>query len=119
MCEKWVRATILQNRPEKVVQALAVELKTATSVEEIYSTINTYMFDHKSGLLRGQTSPMLHLTENQTTEEGTDSTVASVNATQGNTQTNTDNKDSKDNKRRTDEPEDDEWHNLKIVQRAI
>ena len=61
MCDKWVRAIILQNLAEKVVQALIVELTKANSVEEMYSTINTYMFDRKTGLPRGQTSPMLFL----------------------------------------------------------
>ena len=104
MCEKWVRATILQHLPEKVVQALVVELKRATSVEEIYSIINTYMFDHKIGLPRGQASSMLYLTENQNNEEDSSNTVKDTDATQNNTQTNTEGKDSK---RRTDEPEED------------
>ena len=68
--DKWVRVAILQNLPDKVVQTLAVELKRAESVEDIYSIINIYTFDHKTGLPRGQTSPMLYLTENQTEEDG-------------------------------------------------
>ena len=66
MSEKWIKAAIMQNLPDKVVQALAIELKRVESIEEMYSTINTYMFDHRTGLLRGQTGPMLHLTEAQT-----------------------------------------------------
>ena len=63
MNDKWVRAAILQNLPDKVVQTLAVELKRAESVEDIYSIISTYTYDHKIGLPRDQTSPMLYLTE--------------------------------------------------------
>ena len=68
MSERWPKAAILQNLPDKVVQTLAIELKRATSVEDMYSIINTYMFDHRTGLPRGQTSPMLYLTECPTPE---------------------------------------------------
>ena len=68
MSERWLRAAILQNLPEKVVQTLAIELKRATSVEDMYSIINTYTFDHRTGLPRGQTSPMLYLAEGPTPE---------------------------------------------------
>merc|ERR1712151_292023 len=63
MSERWLRAAILQNLPDIVAKSLAIELKRATSIEDMYNTINTYTFDHRTGLPRGQTSPMLYLTE--------------------------------------------------------
>ena len=63
MSERWLRTAIFQNLPEQVVQKLAIELKKATFVEDMYSMINTYTFDHRTGLHRGQTNPMLYLAE--------------------------------------------------------
>lgn len=70
---------MLQNLPDKVVQTLAVELKRAESVEDIYSIISPYTYDHKFGSPRGQTSPMLYLTETQA--EGDGGVAASNNNT--------------------------------------
>ena len=55
---------------DKVVQALAVDLKRSESVEDIYSIVNTNMFDHNIGMPRGHASPMLYLTENRAEEDG-------------------------------------------------
>ena len=89
MSEKWIKAAILQDLPEKVVQTLAVELKKAQSVEEIYSTINTYIFDRKIGMPRGQSSPTLYLTEGQETDGNHAQQIANV----ANSQICTENKD--------------------------
>ena len=70
MNDKRVRAAMLQHLQDKVVQTLAVELKRVESVEDIYSMINIYTYNYKIGLPRGQTSPMLYLTENQAEEDG-------------------------------------------------
>ena len=63
LCEKWLKAAVLQNLRDKVVQAFAIDIKKATSVEDMQAIINTYMFDHKIGMIRGQSGPMLYLTE--------------------------------------------------------
>ena len=66
LCEKWFKAAILQNLPDKVVQTLAIELKKAASVEDMQANINTCMFDHKIGMIRGQNGLVLYLTEPDT-----------------------------------------------------
>ena len=65
---KWVKASLLQNLPDKIVTHLALELKDAESVEEMQSLVNTMTHDHRTGLLRGQPGPTLYLTEQ--TERG-------------------------------------------------
>ena len=69
ICEKWFKVAVLQNLIDKVVQALAIELKKAASVEEMQAIINTYMFDHRTGMMRGQSGPMLYLTEPEANNE--------------------------------------------------
>ena len=66
MSQKLIKAATMQHLPDKVVQVVAIELNRVESTEEMYSTINTHTFDHRTGLLRGQTGPMLHLTEQLT-----------------------------------------------------
>ena len=66
MSENLIKAAMMQHLPDKVVQVLVIELKRVESTEEMYITINTYAFDHRTGLLRGQTGPMLYLTGTQT-----------------------------------------------------
>lgn len=63
MSERWSKAAISQNLPDTVVNNLAIELKRATAIEDMYSTTNTYTVDHRIGLPRGQISPMLYLAE--------------------------------------------------------
>ena len=77
MGERWRKAAVLQNPSDTVLKSLAIEFKRATSIEEMYSTANTYTFDHKIGLPRGQTSPMLYLAEGPTPESASD--IANVN----------------------------------------
>ena len=72
MNEKWIKAAIMQNLPEKVVQNLAIELKKAESIEDMYGIVSTYTFDHRTGLVRGQAGPLLYLTENQTEDNNND-----------------------------------------------
>ena len=58
MSEQWTEAASLQKAIHgQVVRALAIELNKATSVEDVHSTITTYMFDDRTGLLRGKTCP--------------------------------------------------------------
>ena len=93
MSEKLVKAAILQNLPEKVVQTLAIELMKAKSVEEIYSIINTYTYDHKTGLPRGQASPMLYLIGEQTDDRSDKPELANLTNGQTTNQTRADDKD--------------------------
>ena len=93
MSEKWEKFAILQNLPGKVVQTPVVELKRACSVEEIGSTINTYTFDHKSGLPRGQANPMLYLAERHTAEEDNGQESSNVANRQNTVQNSIENKE--------------------------
>ena len=68
MNERWLKAAVLQNLPDTVLKNLAIELKKAASIEGMYSMISTFTFDHRTGLPRGQASPMLYLTEGPTLE---------------------------------------------------
>ena len=43
MCEKWLKAAIMQNLPEKVVQTLAMDLKRANTVEDIQYRKHIYI----------------------------------------------------------------------------
>ena len=70
-----------------MVHTLAVELKKAQSVEENCSIINTYAFDHKTGLPRGQSSPMLYLTKTQTTEDSHPQQIANLTNSTNTSQT--------------------------------
>ena len=66
--EKWVKAAILKNLPKKIVTNLSLQLKTAKTVEAMQNLINIYLHDHKTGLPKGQTGPMLCLAEDETTQ---------------------------------------------------
>ena len=82
MNEKWIKAAMLQNSLEKVVQALAIYLKKAESVEDIHSIVNTYIYDHRIGMPRGQTTPMRYLAESLGEEEDNTKEVNNVSKTQ-------------------------------------
>ena len=62
---RWAKACVMQNLPDRVVTSLALELKHADSVEALQTLVNTMLHDHKTGLLRGQTGSMLYLTETE------------------------------------------------------
>lgn len=64
--EKWVKAAILQNLPDKLVITLSMQLRQAKTIEEMQSIVNIYVHDHKTGMIRGQTGPMICLAENET-----------------------------------------------------
>ena len=89
--ERWIRAAVMRNLPDSVLKIHAVELKKAESVEEMHSIINTYQFDHKTGLPRGQQGPGLYYTaadnkeEDKTTKETSHITseTNNVNAANG------------------------------------
>ena len=65
---KWVKACVLHNRPDRVATTLALQLGHAGSVEEMQNLVTTMLHDHKTGMLRGQPGPMLHLIENNERE---------------------------------------------------
>ena len=54
---------MLKNLPEKIATALAIDLKKATSVDDVQNIINIYLHDHRTGLPRGTPGAMLYLTE--------------------------------------------------------
>ena len=70
----------MQNLPDKVVQTFAIEFKKTTSVEDMYSVVKTYLFDHRTGTLRGQTSLTIHLIEGEPDIDNDNAGVNSVNA---------------------------------------
>ena len=68
LSHKWIKDAILKNLPEKISTALAIELKKATSIDDMQNTINIYLHDHRTGLPRGTPGAMLYLTEAQPTD---------------------------------------------------
>ena len=77
LSEQWINAAVLQNIPDKIATALALELRNAISLEEMRSIISIYMHDHRTGFPRGMPGPMICTIEvgKQTdthTEEPTD-----------------------------------------------
>ena len=68
LSQKWIRAAVLRNLPEKITTALALELKKADSVDEIQSIINVHLHEHRTGLPRGTPGPMIAMTETEKTE---------------------------------------------------
>ena len=64
MCERWVKAAIMQNLPDGIIKNNATALKDAANTEEIQHIVNTYMYDYRTGLPRGQTNATLFLAEN-------------------------------------------------------
>ena len=91
MLEEWIMAAILRNLPKQITKDLALELKKATSIDDIHNSINIYMHDHQTGMPRNMPGPMLYLTEPQTQDT----------AKESGTQSKADNKD--DCKSKTEE----------------
>lgn len=69
LSERWIRAAVLRNLPDPILKIHAVDLKKAESIEEMQSIINTYQFDHKTSLPRGQQGPGLYSTEADAKED--------------------------------------------------
>ena len=80
--EKWVKAALLQNLPDKIVTNLSLQLKQAKTIEEMQSLVNVYLHDHKTGMPRGQTGPIICLAdqEEQTQTYATIAANANKNA---------------------------------------
>ena len=53
---------------EKTTTSLAMELKKASTIDEIQHVINTYMHDYRTGLPRGMPGPMICLTTKEDAE---------------------------------------------------
>ena len=53
LSDKWIRAAILKNIPEKKAIALALGLRKIDTPDEIQNIINIYTHDHRIGLPRG------------------------------------------------------------------
>ena len=43
MLEQWIMAAILRNLPKQLTRDLALELKKATSIDDIHNSINIYI----------------------------------------------------------------------------
>ena len=65
LSERWIRAAIMKNLPEKIVTSPSIELRTTETVDEIQHIINTYMHDHRAGLPRGIPGPMACLAQKE------------------------------------------------------
>ena len=67
--DQWIRAAILKNIPEKVAKDLAMDLRKATSADDMQHVINVYMHDHRTGLQRGVLGPMICATTEEENKE--------------------------------------------------
>ena len=56
----------LKNIPEQVSIALAMDLRKATSSDEMQNIINIYLHDHRTGLPKGTPGPMICMAEQTT-----------------------------------------------------
>ena len=67
-----IRVAMLKDLPEKISIALALDLKKASSVDEMQNIINIYMHDHRAGLPRGIPAIVQYLTQTaQTSPQNT------------------------------------------------
>ena len=71
---------MLQNLPDYILKAHAVEFKKFDTVDEMHSVINMFQFDNKTGFPRGQHGPGLYITENSTETEEVSNTNGAGNA---------------------------------------
>ena len=44
MCERWLRAAILQHLPDKIVQSNTIALKEAADTEELQNIVNIHIY---------------------------------------------------------------------------
>ena len=96
LSDRWIRAAVLRNLPDSILKLHAVELKKADSIEEMQSIINTYQFDHKTGLPRGQQGPGLYAIETGTS--GEDQETEDANSGEANRNTSNGKSNTADNK---------------------
>lgn len=87
MCEQWAKAAMMQNPAEGVIKHNVIALKDANTTEGLQHIVNTYMYDSRTGLLRGQIGATLYLTE--TGDEDADRDVGESSAKQSNVQQET------------------------------
>ena len=71
LSDRWVRAVILKNIPDKTAKDLAMDLRKASSADDMQSIINIYMHDHRTGLQRGIPGPMICATTEEANKEDT------------------------------------------------
>ena len=50
MLEEWTIAVVMRNLPKQITKDLAMELKKATSIDDIHDTTNVHMHDHQTGM---------------------------------------------------------------------
>ena len=71
LSDKWVRAAIFKHIPDKIAKDLAMDLRKASSADDMQGIINVYMHEHRIGLQRGILGPMICATTETNREEDT------------------------------------------------
>ena len=71
MNAKWVRAALIRNLPTGITQHLAIELRTAQTIDAAYTLAMVYPHDHNTGLPRGQAPAQLYPTEESNDKDET------------------------------------------------
>ena len=66
---KWVRAALIKNLPKAITQHLAIPLRSAHTIDAICNLAMIYLYDHNTGLPRGQAAAKLYLTESNNNEQ--------------------------------------------------
>ena len=71
LSDRWVRSAILKNIPDTIAKDLAMDLRKASSADDMQGIINVYRHDHRTGLERDIPGPMICATAEANTEEDT------------------------------------------------
>ena len=56
MCERWAKATIMQNLSANIIKNNVIAIKDVMNTEELQHIVNTYMYGYRTSLPRGQTN---------------------------------------------------------------
>ena len=76
----------MRNIPEKLATTLSMDVKRATTTDEMQSVTNVYMHGSRTGLPRGTPGPMIVMTETDLTDKTEELTITN-NPTQQTTKT--------------------------------
>lgn len=64
LSDKWIPAVTMRNLAEEITTTLAMELRKATTTDEMQRVINVYLHANRNGLSKGMPGPMVCLTTN-------------------------------------------------------
>ena len=53
MNNNWVRVALLKNLPKPITQHLAVQLRQAQTIDDVYNLVRVHLHDHSTGLPMG------------------------------------------------------------------